>query len=1132
MVIANPLLERHRAGRPLFTINVTASELTSLRTLLSEAITKAGIEALRKPDLASLFVVYSAEVLCQESRTLHWRPILLSLGVELHDSARYVVLYDSVEEALRNFGRQMIIRPNGRRFLATLLREGGLPVHIGNLPELIQSLGRDVGWEALSGPEGTAVRRFAVQRIRALAHKTLRKILDVEEALEALEDVLADAASTRERLTRCGVNPTTLASHDAVKEALLAHGIELPAARNEKLLAAILASFRETTRVLQREPTASQGGPLQLRARIIEERRIELRASLDLSHTALRAGIPDVTFATIAVEPGGAQRLIQWDEDTKTFGSDQAVAGRLEWRINTVGDQALTLVARSAVRGGAPTVVPVTTIEMPEQAIWWFDGEGVLLRAEEMVLASGQRRCLVAPHEKVSIAISGNVVARELSCGECSAWFLKATGEGSARVLNNRGEELGLIECRKRLLAVSSTGSLPSRFSRATHAVERLPDLIAEDASVVVDLEVSVGAGGSFQRVARGSKGIFRLSALPQLRNSFGVVRARLTTLDGRAFLARWTVIPPQVVELIGAQRVIFNDKRILHVNSVPNTVSYLGSGRFQIDIPPGTQDVGAELHLNSGDLVRVRVRLPKRWTRLWRDILTGDEAPLDGSAVLTEGMVFGHACFEARSDSDREVWLEDEGGTRLITSRTDHFGRALIPLREVLRHKLRLGDSTILVTARVEGDPALYRFKVLVPRMARPTALKRQGELVLQLLLDERDLPAVPKLACFDVLSPFDTPAIVPCTLAPAGPQRFEVTVPADKLPSSRGRWIVMLVDAALEPVRSHSGALLVEIPLGLPAVPPRMLSPLEDGLWNKDKSKILDALEASAIDLPVFALWLDRFVAAVRTRAGFGLGWFLLFELVAERAPWILLAAALNLSPRERFAWFDVYRAELRGFSWLGFDRSARRTFGRVLRRTKVEDIVALVETAKQALPMPRAIELAVYREALFGRPEGAPLIAQLEEEMYGRGGPLVLPRDWQERLALPMRDLHEAAKEDGLRGRRAAALINLRWGTNLALLQGLPDARQFQQWETTQAEALLWIETEARDKGVSVDGHARVVVDAERRVVDAAHMLTQYREHGARLGKSTWIALRQIERSVPDLLDTWLLAFAGKD
>jgi hypothetical protein len=362
-------------------------------------------------------------------------------------------------------------------------------------------------------------------------------------------------------------------------------------------------------------------------------------------------------------------------------------------------------------------------------------------------------------------------------------------------------------------------------------------------------------------------------------------------------------------------------------------------------------------------------------------------------------------------------------------------------------------------------------------------------------------------------------------------GPQRFEAAVPAEKLPSSRGRWLLLLVDAALQPVRSCSGAVLVEIPLDVPAIPPRALPPLEEGLWNLDDPKILDALEAKTADLPAFEVWLERFVSAVRARAGFGLGWFYLFDIIVARAPWILLAAAAKLPPRARFAWLDLYRTELRGFSWLGFARSTQRPLARVLHRRTLEEITALVEAAKQVFPMPRAVELAIYQEALSGRPEGARVRDLLVAEMCGADGPLELPREWGARMALPMRDLHEAAADGGLRGRRAAGLAHLRWGASLALLQGLPDAWLFQPRGMAPCAAPSWIEVEARAKGVPQTGHGRAVILAEQRVAEAAHLLTLYRERGARLSKDTWNALRQLERSVPDLLDVWLLTLMGK-
>ncbi len=136
-------------------------------------------------------------------------------------------------------GRSVVVRHSARRFLATLLREGGLPVHIGNLPDLVGALVREIGWDALAGIEGTAARRFAVAKIKASAQGMLRSLLDAPEAVEALEELLADGAEARSRLAQSGVDPTALGAAEDVRRMLDEHEIALPGARNERLLTAI-----------------------------------------------------------------------------------------------------------------------------------------------------------------------------------------------------------------------------------------------------------------------------------------------------------------------------------------------------------------------------------------------------------------------------------------------------------------------------------------------------------------------------------------------------------------------------------------------------------------------------------------------------------------------------------------------------------------------------------------------------------------------------------------------------------------------------------------------------------------------------------------------------------------------------
>lgn len=1124
------LLRRHHGGRPLFTLNLSAAEVSALREELADNVRSMGIAALRAPGVARVFVVYAAEFLCQEGHTLEWRPILGSIGVSAEEAPRYPELYEAVVNALRSFDRHVVTRQGRRRFLATLLREGGLPVHIGNLPELVGALGREIGWEALAGQDGMAARRFAVARIKLLAQGRLQELLDASEAAEALEDILADAAATRERLARCGVDPTSLGSADDVQRELDQHGIELPRTRNPRLLAAMLASFRDAAQSPRGAPEASQGAALELRAILLPDRRIELRVSLDLAHPALRGRIPtDVRYATVALEPGthGAS-LIARSEGERRFESDDAVEGRLEWHLG-MGSPTAMVVARYAARGGAAQVVPIETLELPEQALWWFDGDGRMLHGDQELMAAGERRLLWA-REEVVIETAGGVTAAELFGGAAAAWAIDAAAEGEARVLT-AGGEITVVECRQRVLSVRIEGGLPSQFSRATSAFERLPDLTVEDAPDGVDVVVSAEPRAPFVMVAHDATGRIRLSGIPQLRGACGTVRVRLTARDGRSFRARWTVIPPQLVELVQGQRVIFGSKLLAHVTSPHGLITALGPGRFQVQAPADAQEVAATLGLTSGEIIRTCVPLDRHCVRLWKDVVSREEAPLDGTAILTELMVFTHACVEVRSEPDREVWLEDERGARIVTSCTDRFGRVLIPLRDVVRQKLRPDRSSIVVAARVDGDPAVYRFQVVAPRMDHPSRAARPGQLVLKLLLDERDLPEKPALACFDVLRPFDEPAIVACGLENVGPQRFEAAAHASALPTSRGRWIVFLVDAARSPLRSLSGGVLVEIPLDVKAVPPPALSALDEGLWSKDEPQILRALEDMTADPPTFELWLDCFVGAARARAAFGLKWFCLFELIAARAPWVLLAAAARLPTRTRFAWLDLYRTECLGFTWLGVTRSGRRPLARALRRKEVHEITELIETAKQTCAMPRVIELTLYQEALNGRPEAPLLLESVKSEVFGEGGPVELPRDWEGRLALRMSDLADVATHGNLRGRRAAALLKLRQGVSQELLEELPRAWVFDTRGAAPCPAVALIEGEAKAKREVSVGHGRTVVDAELRVAEAAQLLTAYREQGVRINNNAWDAIAVLDRIVPDLLDVWLLASMGK-
>ncbi len=102
-------------------------------------------------------------------------------------------------------------------------------MHIGNLPELVGALVREIGWDALAGAEGTAARRFAAARIKASAQGMLRVLLDAPEAVEALEELLADAAEARSPGShRAAVDPSRMGTAADVRRMLDEHEIALP----------------------------------------------------------------------------------------------------------------------------------------------------------------------------------------------------------------------------------------------------------------------------------------------------------------------------------------------------------------------------------------------------------------------------------------------------------------------------------------------------------------------------------------------------------------------------------------------------------------------------------------------------------------------------------------------------------------------------------------------------------------------------------------------------------------------------------------------------------------------------------------------------------------------------------------
>ncbi len=717
-----------------------------------------GFEALLSSPVLGGFLVHAAEFLVQEGRSLEWRPILEAIGVPQAEQARYPELYDRLEAELDRRGRRVVRREGRRRFLATLLREGGLPLRIGNLPEVLGSVVGAIGWESLTGPEGMASRSFAVSRLKARADGTLRRLLDdASEATDAIEELLADAADARAALSGKGIDPTTLATADEVRKALDRHRIALPGARNDQLLTSLLATFRERSKPAQLEPESALPPSLQLFASEQPGERIELRLRFDVGDRWLRSRVPEsVSHVSVSMDPGAREpRLLVWSDESKSF-EDEAGNQTLEWRC-PANSSAVTIAARYAAEDGTAAVLALGSVEMPDDAAWWFDGNGLELRQEPDVLRIGQRLMVVA-RDDIEVQAEGGIRAlrRSPPSGLARAWVLEAAGEGSARVVRG-GDEVLSVECRGRVLPLHVEGGEPSRWSTSPRCFERLPDLVLEDTSLAVDVELGIGPRGDLQVVARGVVGRVRLGSFTQVRGVSGTVRARLQSADGRSWSARWSVIAPHVVQTLEPGLITFASPDLAHVSTVRGVVSRLTEGGFLVRVPPDDDRLSATLGFTSGDTVSVSIPMPRSFVRLWRDFDLREDAPLDGSSIITEREVFANACIEVRSEPDRGVSLDDEAGPRIASARTDRFGRAFLTLRDVVRYQLRAAKSSVMVAVQVDGSPVTSRLQVRLPRMERPTPAETSSQLTLRITLDGSDLPAKPMFACFDILRPFD---------------------------------------------------------------------------------------------------------------------------------------------------------------------------------------------------------------------------------------------------------------------------------------------------------------------------------------------------------------------------------------
>ncbi len=80
-------------------------------------------------------------------------------------------------------------------------------------------------------------------------------------------------------------------------------------------------------------------------------------------------------------------------EGTMRFDADGEA--RLSW-LHAANLPTVTFMARYAAGAGAAVIVPLETLELPDQPLWWFDGEGRMLKEERETLRVGERLIVIS----------------------------------------------------------------------------------------------------------------------------------------------------------------------------------------------------------------------------------------------------------------------------------------------------------------------------------------------------------------------------------------------------------------------------------------------------------------------------------------------------------------------------------------------------------------------------------------------------------------------------------------------------------------------------------------------------------------------------------------------------------------
>jgi hypothetical protein len=1111
---------RYVRGSPLFTLAPTEEERAALRADLRSRVERSGIGALRSsPEVTRSFVLYASQFLARDAKRLEWEPVLTDLGVEERETDRYVELYDDVWRTLEGIGRTPIRHNGERRFLASLLREGGLPSFIGDIAALVVDRVTEIGWDAV---QDEAARTWVVGRIQQSAGGAARRLLDTAEGRLALADFLSDAARARATLVEAGTDLSALATPDAVRKALEASGIDLPSVENEKLLLAVLGSF--TT---ERASVAPRTEPLRLVAAVRQE-RVQLSLRVELDSLDLADVLPSaLTHATLTAEWCQPPRRLLVRDDG--IFMDASLRGRVVDFVLGGRRVATSVDVQYTGGGGVRQVVPLGTLEWPSDNGLWFDSGGELLLERREAIQPGEKFLVVLWDER-SLRGTGAVEVREFAppLGARRAYAVDVRGAGSV-IVNNGGDETEIASLEHRLEVTVFNTPAPETIA-ATGFIRALPDVLVGD-GIEVDVHARAFGEDDWRIVRRGARGRISLSADRTLRLLTGTVRIRLTSSDCRLWSASWCVLPRGFDVSSGAGRVIVRSAGTAVVRADRGTVD-ASAGDVVVTPPQDVDRIVLFLSMQTGERLRLPVTVTRGPLRLRADETSTCTLPLDGTTQLTERQVYSGACLELDDHPGANLTVSTRRGDVVLSMVQLSARRALLPLIELARYLQRTRESPMTFVARVDGSGD-YAFRVHVPRLMRPAARMLDGGMEFEYSLDDLDVPEAPGIALFPVCPPTAAPAIVGCDFARSATGKYVARLRPERAPTVQGRYVAFLVDRRTEPERPMSPGRAISIPLELRELPcPAEVTGLDRALWTRAFDTAVAEINAK-VGGPELVPFLRAFAATAQERSRYGLESFDLFTTVARRCPWVLLAVLPHLVPEDRDAWLGLWPQQIRNFTWLRFRRGDAALLAKALPRRSSEDRMALLGTAKAAHPMHRVVEYMLL-DALFSGDSLRPIASARQYETNATRGqrswePFQLPQTVAGRRWLIGADLDPdilasvagALERQILFGARARAV------RALFMRHEVPQhaARFVAPSSTLAARVLPSLEADWRTLATTQLAHQIKGLDREMAI--ASMLVAEYASGLRDLDDGAFAHILELEQCSPQLLDYWLLA-----